>query len=72
MILVDGGGMLALAIEQRLRSQGSEAAHVRLGEGLTEPQVARALGAAKVLVLASDDDFGNVDFALQVRRLYPS
>ena len=72
MILVDGGGALSLAILQRLRDEGSEVGRVRLADGLSESEVARSLACASVLVLASDDDFGNVDCALQVRRLYPS
>ena len=72
MILVDGGGALSLAILQRLRDEGSEVGRVRLADGLSESEVARSLERARVLVLASDDDFGNVDCALQVRRLHPS
>ena len=72
MVLIDGNGALAAAIAQRLKSEGAELVLVHLADGLGEPSLAGMLERAKVLVMASDDDFGNVDRALQVRRLYPS
>ena len=72
MILIDGSGALALAIEQRLKNLGAGVERIRLVDGVNEPAVAEVLQGAKVLVLASDDDFNNIDYALQVRRLCPS
>ena len=71
MVLIDGNGALAAAIAQRLKSQGTEVVPVHLADGLGDSSVAGMLERAEVLVMASDDDFGNVDRALQVRRLYP-
>jgi len=67
-VLVSGSNRLSVAIEERLRAGG--AAIARLAEdpaGLT----AASLDGAAALVLASDDDAGNVDMALTTRRLRP-
>lgn len=71
MILINGHGPLAEAIEQRLREMGAVVElfqqvdkRIRLPQGIFEH--------AAVLVLAADDDAGNVDLALQVRQMQPS
>ena len=67
-ILVSGNNRLSIAIEERLRAGG--AALARLAEDpatLTGP----LLDGAAALVLASDDDAGNVDMAVTTRRLRP-
>lgn len=69
MILVAGGGPLAAAIERRLSEAGATVVRLRAGgneAGLLAPE---HLEQAAVLVLAADDDAGNVDLALQARRM---
>ena len=68
-VLIAGRGALAAGIERSLvgvqvnrlapQAENSEAAFVE------------ALQSASVLVLAADDDGGNVDLALQSKRLRP-
>lgn len=68
-VLLEGGGRLAAAIAQRLETAGATVERVVVGEhghGSTEH-----LMRAAVLVLAADDDAGNVDRALWVRRVRP-
>jgi Trk K+ transport system NAD-binding subunit len=67
-ILVSGNNRLSVAIEERLRAGGAAI------ERLTEDPAtltAAALEGAGALVLASDDDAGNVDMALITRKLRP-
>jgi len=68
MVLVSGTNRLAAAIEERLRAAGAV-----IGRLSDDPAAltAAALGEATALVLASDDDAGNVDMALTTRRLRP-
>jgi Trk K+ transport system NAD-binding subunit len=72
MILIDGNGALAVAIELRLRNTGTPVERIHLAGVEGEMLSAASLQHARVLVLASDDDSGNVDLALQTRRLYPA
>jgi Trk K+ transport system NAD-binding subunit len=67
-ILVSGSNRLSIAIEERLRVGGATIA--RLAEDPATLTAASLEGAA-ALVLASDDDAGNVDMALTTRRLRP-
>ena len=68
-MLLEGGGRLAAAIAQRLETAGATVERVAVsehGHGSTEH-----LMKAGVLVLAADDDAGNVDRALWARRVRP-
>jgi len=67
-VLISGTNRLAAAIEDRLRAGGAPVG--RLAE---DPAALTAAGleGATALVLASDDDAGNVDMALITRRLRP-
>jgi Trk K+ transport system NAD-binding subunit/multidrug transporter EmrE-like cation transporter len=68
-VLLDGGGRLAAAIAQRLEAAGATVARVVMSEqGLDGTE---QLETAAVLVLAADDDAGNVDRALWARRVRP-
>jgi len=67
-VLVSGNNRLGAAIGDRLRAGGAVVA--RLTEDPTGLTTA-ALEDAVALVLASDDDAGNVDMALIARRLRP-
>jgi len=71
MVLIDGNGALAAAIEQRLQELGSRVERVCLNCDTGGTLVAESLHLARVLVLAADDDSGNIDLALRVRRLSP-
>lgn len=72
MILIAGSGKLAAAIEQRVRASGHPVERLHPcgddADGL-DPALCRR---ADVLVLAADDDAGNVDLALRARRIKPS
>lgn len=65
-ILIAGGGALAAGIERELRARGADTG--RLEPGAFELD-AGDLAGAQALVLAGDDDTGNVDTALRARRL---
>lgn len=70
MILVAGNGQLPIAIERRLQRMGAEAERLRpvdAGEHLSPEEFRRA----SALVLAAEDDSGNVDLALQARKACP-
>ena len=71
MILIAGSGQLAVAIEQRVRASGHQVERLRPCsddiDGL-DPALCRR---TDVLVLAADDDAGNVDLALRARRMKP-
>ena len=70
VVILCGSGRLALAIEQRLSSAGSRVEWLAdAGEfaSIPPPQ----LESASVLILAGDDDAGNVDRALTMRRIRP-
>ena len=67
-VLISGSNRLAATIEEKLRAAG--AAVERLSDG-ADALTAAALEHATGLVLASDDDAGNVDMALTTRRLRP-
>jgi voltage-gated potassium channel Kch/multidrug transporter EmrE-like cation transporter len=67
--LLEGGGRLAAAIAHGLEGAGLEVRRISIPEhGLGEGAL---LAGAAVLVLATDDDAGNVDRALWARRLRP-
>jgi len=72
MILIAGSGQLAAAIEQRVRAGGHDVERLRPcgddADGLDPALCQRA----DVLVLAADDDTGNVDLALRARRIKPT
>lgn len=68
-VLLEGGGRLAAAIAQRLEAGGATVERLAVsdhGHGS-----AAHLMKASVLVLATDDDAGNVDRALWARRVRP-
>jgi voltage-gated potassium channel Kch len=64
MILVAGQGRLAGEILGRLSALGLEA------EPIASTSDANQIGRASVVVLSADDDAGNVDAALRLRRLH--
>ncbi|MFZ4537753.1 potassium channel family protein [Propionivibrio sp.] len=72
MILIAGRGQLAPMIEQCLRETGHQVERLPLccdeDDGLDPALCLRA----SVLVLAADDDAGNVDLALRARQVKPS
>jgi Trk K+ transport system NAD-binding subunit len=68
-ILIAGSGALAAGIERELRTRGAQTA--RLAPRGFELEAADLAGA-QALVLAADDDTGNVDLALRARRLDPA
>jgi Trk K+ transport system NAD-binding subunit len=70
-ILLEGAGRLAAAIAERLVAAGAEVERFVLGEDDLAGGAARLDGAA-ALVLAADDDAGNVDRALWARRARPA
>ena len=67
-VLISGTNRLAAAIEEKLRAGGAPIARVAEDPAAL---TAAALAGAGALVLASDDDAGNVDMALTTRRLRP-
>jgi voltage-gated potassium channel Kch len=68
-VLLHCSDRLGTAIEQRLAGAGCQVTtRGRDGDG-SVPLDERALGSASVLVLAADDDAGNVDLALTARRM---
>ena len=71
MVLLSGRGRLGMAIEQKLREAGARVERFSHSEGAAAITQAR-LESASVLVLAADDDAGNVDMALTIRRLRPN
>lgn len=71
-IAIAGTGRLADAIERRLDQAGVASTRLAVGVGEDVHLDSSQLERATVLVLAADDDTGNVELALQARRLYPS
>src|SRR3954471_23894934 len=69
-IVLEGAGKLAAAIAQRLAEAGATVERVTMPEH-GHPGAAAHLTNARVLVLASEDDPGNVERALWARRLRP-
>lgn len=68
-VLLYGSDRLAIAIEQRLFSEGCQVTK-RAFEGVHNIELDEgALRSTSVLVLAADDDAGNVDLALTARRM---
>jgi voltage-gated potassium channel Kch len=68
-VLLEGDGRLAVAIAQRLEAGGATVERLATSE-LGQASDAHVMGAS-VLVLATDDDAGNVDRALWARRVRP-
>ena len=60
-VLLEGGGRLAAAITQRLQAAGATVERLETSEH--GPASTAHLMTASVLVLATDDDAGNVDRA---------
>jgi len=76
LVLVVGAGRLASAIARRLRAAGVEVQRSVGAGGMDVADDGEAfstavLAGADALVLAADDDAGNVDLALSARRLRP-
>jgi len=69
-ILIAGGGALPAAIERSLAEAHGVTAHLHSDARAVVLDAAQLEGAA-ALVLAADDDSGNIDFALLARRLRP-
>lgn len=67
-ILISGDDRLPKAIGQQLRMAGAEVERFPAGDS---PLAIDAFRNAGVLVLAADDDAGNVDLALQARQACP-
>jgi voltage-gated potassium channel Kch len=72
MILLTGGGTLPDAIESRLRASSVEVERSDAGGTGKPPLAATRLDRAQALVIAADDDAGNVDLALRARQLHPT
>ena len=70
LVLLEGGGRLAAAIAQRLEAEGETVERVSFSDR-GQAQAVAHLTKASVLVLATDDDAGNVDLALWARRTRP-
>ena len=71
-LLIAGRGPLAIAIAHQLRATSLDVVRLR-GDEADEKELDPAqLASASVLVLAANDDSGNVDFALRVRREFPA
>jgi voltage-gated potassium channel Kch len=68
-VLLEGTGRLAAAIAQRLEAGGATVERLAVGDH--GQGTAAHLMNARVLVLATDDDAGNVDRALWARRVRP-
>src|SRR2546430_9366312 len=66
-----GGDLLAEAVRQRLAAAGATVRTIGAAE-LRYARAAEQLSGAGALVLAGDDDPGNVDVALAVRRAQPA
>ncbi len=71
VVLLYGSGRLGVAIEQRLVLAGCQVTKLRPSNDDSLELSEIALQSASVLVLAADDDAGNVDLALTARRLRP-
>lgn len=72
LALVVGAGALAQAVLQGLVDAGVQVERLSVGGPDVAPLPAAALARAGVLLLLADDDAGNVDLALQARRLQPA
>jgi len=72
MILLTGCGALADAIEARLIAAGVVVERLDTGTGLKPELAASRLERAQALIIAADDDAGNVDLALQARQIHPT
>jgi voltage-gated potassium channel Kch len=70
-ILVAGRGALAAGIEACLSAEGLPVGRLADADLASEAALRRRLDGISVLVLAEDDDAGNVDLGLQARRLKP-
>jgi Trk K+ transport system NAD-binding subunit len=69
LILLEGAGRLPAAIAERLEQAGASVERLAITQ---DQQAAAQLEKASVLVLAADDDAGNVDLALWARRARPT
>lgn len=68
-VLLHGSDRLGIAIEQRLVGAGCQVTKRAPGGAHAFELDERALRSTSVLVLAADDDAGNVDLALTARRM---
>jgi voltage-gated potassium channel Kch len=71
-IAIAGSGRLPAAIERQLRSDGVSVSRLPTDEYADSQLQLAHLENVMVLVLAADDDSGNVELALQARRLRPA
>ena len=71
-IAIAGSGRLPAAIERQLQSAGASVTRLPPGEYPDSQLQLAHVENASVLVLAADDDSGNVELALQARRLRPA
>jgi voltage-gated potassium channel Kch len=69
LVLVAGSGKLAAAIAEQLVAKGARARNLPARSDQLLPFTAADLAEATALVLAADDDPGNVDLALSARKL---
>src|SRR5262245_45604624 len=70
-VLVAGRGALAAGIETSLRADGMPVTRLDEADADSDAALAARLRDTSVLVLAADDDAGNVDLGLHARRLKP-
>lgn len=68
-ILIAGGGTLAAAIDRALRAANAPVARLHPGDIEDGELGFEPIEHVSVLVLAADNDSGNVDLALQARRM---
>jgi Trk K+ transport system NAD-binding subunit len=71
MILIAGSGQLPIAIRRRLHAMGAEVKRVVPDHDGDQAFASEDLCHASVLVLADDNDSGNVDLVLQARQVCP-
>jgi voltage-gated potassium channel Kch len=71
-IAIAGSGRLPAAIERQLRSAGVSVTRLPASEYPDDQLQPGHVENVAVLVLAADDDSGNVELALQARRLRPA
>ena len=71
MILLVGRGQLAAAIEQRLQQCHQSVTRLKAQGDDEDSLSAQTCSAGRVLILATDDDAGNIDLALKAKQLNP-
>ena len=71
MILIAGNGQLAAAIEHHIQQTNYKVSRIRPSSDDDIMLTADICAKARVLVLAEDNDAGNIDLALKAKKLKP-